>query len=64
MRILLAIDNSKFSDAALQTVIAQNRTDSAEVRVVQVVEPMDVIFPEGKWQLGMTRDLDEVRRQS
>lgn len=47
MKILLAIDNSKFSEAATQTLIAQVRPDQAEVRVLHVIEvyPLD---PTGK----------------
>jgi nucleotide-binding universal stress UspA family protein len=38
MRILLAIDDSKFSEAAVETVIEQRRPHSTEVRVLHVVE--------------------------
>jgi nucleotide-binding universal stress UspA family protein len=61
MKILLALDESKFSEAALRTLIEQARPDGAEVRVVHAVEPMEVIFPEGKWEPGMRRNLEEVR---
>lgn len=63
MKILLAIDESKFSDAALQMIIAQTRPQDTAVRVLQVVEPMEIIFPEGKWEWGTSRDLDEVRKK-
>lgn len=39
MKILLAIDNSKFSEAAAQSVIAHHRLPGLEVRVLHVVEP-------------------------
>lgn len=39
MRILLAIDDSKFSEGAVETVIEQRRPHSTEVRVLHVVEP-------------------------
>ena len=39
MRILLAIDDSKFSEAATQAVIAQHRLQDLEVRVLHAVEP-------------------------
>jgi len=39
MNILLAIDDSKFSEAATQAVIAQARPKETEVRVLHVVEP-------------------------
>lgn len=38
MRILLAIDDSKFSEAAVETVIEQARPHGTEVRVLHVVE--------------------------
>ena len=63
MKILLAADDSKFSEAALRTLIAQLRPQDSAIRVVHVVEPMEIIFPEGKWKLGMSRDLDEARTE-
>ena len=45
MRILLAIDGSKFSDAATQAVIAQAISGEVEVRVVRVIDTMDNPFP-------------------
>jgi nucleotide-binding universal stress UspA family protein len=38
LKILLAIDNSKFSEAATQTIIKQVRPNQAEVRVLHVIE--------------------------
>ncbi|MBZ5698686.1 MAG: universal stress protein [Acidobacteriia bacterium] len=38
MKVLLAIDNSKFSEAATQTLIAQVRPNQTEVRVLHVIE--------------------------
>src|SRR5437016_4461437 len=38
MRILLAIDDSKFSEAAIEAVIKQARPQDTEVRVLHVVE--------------------------
>jgi nucleotide-binding universal stress UspA family protein len=38
MKILLAVDESKFSEAALQAVLAQARPQDTEVRVLHVVE--------------------------
>jgi nucleotide-binding universal stress UspA family protein len=39
VKILLAIDDSRFSDAATEAVIAQNHSKDTEVRVLHVVEP-------------------------
>ena len=39
MKILLAIDNSKFSEAAVQAVIARHKLQGLEVRVLHAAEP-------------------------
>lgn len=39
MKILLAVDGSKYSDAAVQTLISKIRKEDVEVLIVQVVEP-------------------------
>lgn len=43
MKLLLAIDDSKFSEAALRTVVEQLRPESTEVRVLHVVEPPSLL---------------------
>ena len=45
MKILLAVDDSKFSDAALQVVIAQIPPQGTEVLVLHVVEPITLSPP-------------------
>ena len=45
MKILLAIDESPFSEAALQMVVAQNRPQDSEVRVLHVLESIEIVFP-------------------
>jgi nucleotide-binding universal stress UspA family protein len=40
MKILLATDGSKFSEAAARTVASHFRAEGTEVRVLQVVEPL------------------------
>ena len=44
MRVLLAIDDSKFSQAAVRAVVTQVRTKGTEVRVLHVVEPLGAYF--------------------
>lgn len=39
MKILLAIDGSKSSEAAIQAVLRQMRRENVEVRVLHVIEP-------------------------
>lgn len=45
MKTLLAIDGSKFSEAATKDLIAQFRPDSTEVLVLQVIEPFAYSTP-------------------
>ena len=45
MKILLAVDDSKFSDAALEAVIAQMPPKGTEVLVLNVVEPITLSSP-------------------
>jgi nucleotide-binding universal stress UspA family protein len=45
MKVLLAVDDSKFSDAALQAVIAQIPPQGTEVLVLHVVEPITLSSP-------------------
>lgn len=50
MKILLAIDDSKFAEAVLQTVISQMRQDHTEVTVLHVVDWNNFMpspFPQG-----------------
>jgi nucleotide-binding universal stress UspA family protein len=52
MKILLAVDDSKFSQAATEALIAQAKTQGAEVRVLHVIEPIPA-YPEGEaWGYG------------
>ena len=44
MKILLAVDESKFSEAAVQTVLAQARPHETEVRVLHVLEPPSLLM--------------------
>ena len=44
MKVLLAIDDSKFSDAAVQAVIAQAHSKDTEVRVLHIVEPPSLLI--------------------
>ena len=44
MKVLLAVDDSKFSEAAIRMLIAQNRSGKAAVRVLHVVEPIETPY--------------------
>jgi universal stress protein family protein len=39
MKLLLAVDGSKYSDAAVQTLVSKIRKEDTEVLVLQMVEP-------------------------
>lgn len=45
MKVLLAIDGSKFSDAATQALISQINAKNADVLVLHVLEPLTVSVP-------------------
>ena len=52
MKILLAIDDSKFSEAAIEAVIRQATPQETEVKVLHVIEPIP-IYPDGQaWGYG------------
>ncbi len=46
MKILVAIDDSKFSEAAANAVIAQAKTNDTEVRLLHVLEPFPTALAE------------------
>ena len=70
MKVLLPIDDSRHSQAALHAVIAQFRSDGTEVRVLNVVEwppdlPDSLAFTPTAMSGGPIMDLrEETRRQS
>ena len=52
MKILLAIDDSKFSQAAIEALMAQAKPKETEVQVLHVIEPIPV-YPDGQaWGYG------------
>lgn len=58
MKLLLAIDGSKFSEAAVRTVIEQVRPEDSEVQVLHVVEPPSLLV--AREMGGYDRALDAV----
>jgi nucleotide-binding universal stress UspA family protein len=65
MKILLATDNSKFSEAAGKSLAVQFRPQDTEIRVLQVVEPIAIsepphmspgYYPELEGQLSQARE--------
>jgi len=66
VKILLAIDDSKFSEAAIEAVIQQATPQETEVRVLHVIEPIP-IYPDGQgWGYGpeASQVLDEQRKEA
>ncbi len=62
MKILLAIDGSEFSQAAMQAVISQMRPGGAEVLVLRVVEPRVFITPT-QMAPGYAPEQDEILKE-
>jgi nucleotide-binding universal stress UspA family protein len=60
MKILLAVDDSKYSEAAAQTVVRQVRAESVEVCVFHVVVPL-VIIPYG--YMGKVETLEAAQQE-
>jgi len=63
MKVLLAIDDSKFSEAATRTVASQFRPQETEVRVLNVVEPISTSTPP-QMSPGYYPELEDQVRQS
>lgn len=61
MKILLAIDESRYAEAAIRQIIAQAGSQGAEVRVLHVIEPVP-LFPDGQsW--GYDAEFGAVRKE-
>ena len=58
MKIVLAVDGSRFSDAAVRTVIEQARARDTEIKVLHVVEAPPLLL--AREMGGYDRNLDEV----
>jgi nucleotide-binding universal stress UspA family protein len=59
VKILLAIDQSEFSDIATQALTGQIRTPDTEVMVLNVVEEEEILG----WPLGWTEDQEKRARE-
>ncbi len=58
MKLLLAIDGSKFSEAAVQAVIVQAKPQDTEIQILHVVEPPSLLV--AREMGGYDRALDAV----
>jgi nucleotide-binding universal stress UspA family protein len=63
MKILLAIDDSKFSEEAVRAVIAQIRPQEVEVRVLHVLQPV-TISPPPQMSAGYAPELEVQEKQA
>lgn len=61
MKILLAIDHSEFSEAAVQGLIERIRPEGAEVRVINVVDLVNY-FTSDESAKAYIPQIDEIRR--
>ena len=66
MKVLLAIDDSKFSQAAIDTLIAQADPRETEVRVLHVLEPIPSYFRGQTWGYvpEASQVLEEERKEA
>ena len=62
MKILLAIDDSKFSEAALRMILSQNRPRDTTVLVLHVVTPVGTFVPPDLALVSAT-DWDKIRKR-
>jgi nucleotide-binding universal stress UspA family protein len=62
MKVLLAIDDSKFSEAATHELIAQSKPKETEVRALHVIEPV-VIAGEGGFVVNSEVMTQELRKK-
>lgn len=58
MKVLLAVDDSKFSEAAIEMVMRQMRPEGTEVCVLHVVEPL-VLIP--YYYMGQVASLETAQ---
>jgi len=63
MKILLAIDDSKFSTAATDAVVAQAKLGDAEVKVLHVIEPMPMYLDGRAWYGATSIPVSEQERK-
>jgi len=62
MKVLLAIDDSKFSQAATQALITQARPGETEVRVLHVIESYVFLY-EGGYVVDWKPVIEELRKK-
>jgi nucleotide-binding universal stress UspA family protein len=61
MKILVAIDDSEFSEAVIQALIAQAPPKGSAVRLLHVIEPLPAVYGGSEW--GYVMDWQAVTRE-
>ncbi len=61
MKILLAIEDSKFSEAAIQAVVRQFRPEAAELRLLHVVELL--LYPPSAYAQELMSGIEVVQQE-
>ena len=66
MKILLAIDDSKFTESAIELLVAQNNPGKTTVRVLHVVEPLEApYYPDlGPTYPASLSDINKIRMKA
>jgi nucleotide-binding universal stress UspA family protein len=60
MKIVMGIDDSKFSEDVLRAIVTQFRTENTEVRVLHVLQPIAVAPPQ--MAAGYAPELDDQKK--
>jgi nucleotide-binding universal stress UspA family protein len=63
MRILLAIDGSEQSEAAVDEIDRQHASADSEVRIISVVEPPPAMFLGGGMDMSLYEDMEKTARE-
>ena len=61
MKILMGIDDSQFAETLIRGVIAQFRTENAEILVLHVLEPVEPVAPP-EMAPGYAPELDDQKK--
>ena len=61
MKVLMGIDDSKFSEDVIQAVVVQFRPENTEVLVLHVLEPISLLAPPEMAQ-GYAPELEEQKK--
>jgi len=63
VKILVGVDNSKFSEESLRAIVAQIRPEGAQVRILHVLQPIALSAPP-QMSSGYAPELEEQGKQA